>query len=300
MLKSLLTAAVLVSASAAAAQTRVAIVAAANFSVDSRYTDPQAKLQGTGDFAAVDIIAVTGAGSTPTLATLLGYDAVIVWSNVDFADEAGLGDVLADYVDAGGGVVVAVFANTSTDPDRSLKGRWDAENYHIVPPAGGATTGRATLGDVLVPDHPIVEGVGIFDGGSSSFRPTTPLLTDHGVPIARWSDGRTLVAVSSRFPTRVDLGMYPPSSDSSSSFWVAGTDGARLMANALLFAASAGAACRPDFNGDGFLDFFDFDEFVACFEGGSCPPGKSGDYNDDGFADFFDYDEFVADFEAGC
>jgi hypothetical protein len=57
--------------------------------------------------------------------------------------------------------------------------------------------------------------------------------------------------------------------------------------------------CRADFNQDGFLDFFDYDDFIACFEG-RCPPGKSADFNLDGFADFFDYDDFVAAFEAGC
>ncbi len=57
--------------------------------------------------------------------------------------------------------------------------------------------------------------------------------------------------------------------------------------------------CAPDFNGDGFLDFFDYSDYVACFEG-SCPPGKSADFNGDGFADFFDYSDFVTAFEAGC
>jgi hypothetical protein len=57
--------------------------------------------------------------------------------------------------------------------------------------------------------------------------------------------------------------------------------------------------CRADFNGDGFLDFFDYDDFIACFEG-TCPPGKSADFNMDGFADFFDYDDVVAAVEAGC
>ncbi len=58
--------------------------------------------------------------------------------------------------------------------------------------------------------------------------------------------------------------------------------------------------CRGDFNNDGFVDFFDYDAFVLCFETGACPPGGDADFNDDGFADFFDYDDFVARFEAGC
>jgi hypothetical protein len=62
--------------------------------------------------------------------------------------------------------------------------------------------------------------------------------------------------------------------------------------------------CAPDFNQDGFLDFFDYDAYVACFEGDidSCPNGDEldADFNGDGFVDFFDYDDFVAAFEVGC
>jgi hypothetical protein len=58
--------------------------------------------------------------------------------------------------------------------------------------------------------------------------------------------------------------------------------------------------CPVDFNEDGFLDFFDYDDFVACYEGFACPPGRTADYNGDSFVDFFDYDDFVAAFEAGC
>ncbi|XVJ57965.1 MAG: PQQ-dependent sugar dehydrogenase [Tepidisphaera sp.] len=58
--------------------------------------------------------------------------------------------------------------------------------------------------------------------------------------------------------------------------------------------------CGPDFNGDGFLDFFDYDAYVECFELSTCPPGKSADFNGDDFVDFFDYDAFVAAFETGC
>jgi hypothetical protein len=67
-----------------------------------------------------------------------------------------------------------------------------------------------------------------------------------------------------------------------------------------LFAVSTETGCAADFNGDGFLDFFDYDAYVECFEGGACPPGSDADFNGDGFADFFDYDAFVLAFEAGC
>lgn len=55
-------------------------------------------------------------------------------------------------------------------------------------------------------------------------------------------------------------------------------------------------ACNADFNGDGFLDFTDFDDFVGAFEAGT----GSADFNGDGFLDFTDFDDFVGAFEAGC
>jgi hypothetical protein len=71
----------------------------------------------------------------------------------------------------------------------------------------------------------------------------------------------------------------------------------------LLFYGGADArltvSARADFNQDGFLDFFDYTEFVECFEG-NCPPGLSADFNGDGFVDFFDYLDYVFRFEAGC
>jgi hypothetical protein len=67
-----------------------------------------------------------------------------------------------------------------------------------------------------------------------------------------------------------------------------------------LCVTEGGGGCPADFNGDGFLDFFDYDDYVNCFETGTCPPGKTADFNGDGFADFFDYDDFVGAFETGC
>ncbi len=54
--------------------------------------------------------------------------------------------------------------------------------------------------------------------------------------------------------------------------------------------------CGADFNRDGFIDFSDFDEFVAAFESGDV----RSDFNEDGFLDFTDFDDFVAAFEQGC
>ena len=37
---------------------------------------------------------------------------------------------------------------------------------------------------------------------------------------------------------------------------------------------SCNLPCSPDFNGDGSVDFFDYDDYVQCFETGTCPAGR--------------------------
>ncbi len=58
--------------------------------------------------------------------------------------------------------------------------------------------------------------------------------------------------------------------------------------------------CPADFNGDGAVDFFDYDDFVNCFEGHACPENRTADFNSDTAVDFFDYDDFVHAFETPC
>jgi len=224
-------------AAVAPAQSNVAICAAAQtLSTDCRFTDVQTKLLASGQFNTVDIL--NASSSTPTLQQLQAYDAVLVWSNTSFQDSVLLGDTLADYVDAGGGVVVAVFAVNWTTTTLSIQGRWQT-GYEVIADQSGSTTGAASLGNIVLPQHPIMTGVNTFDGGSSSYRPTATVLTPGSISIAEWSDGRILVAQGAN-PKRIDLGFYPPSSTCSSGFWNAATDGAVLLSNALSFAATGG------------------------------------------------------------
>jgi len=222
------------SSAVAPAQIDVAICAAAAPSVaDCPFTDVRAKLLATGHFNSVGIINVTL--TTPTLAQLQAYDAVICWTRTTPQYTDGWGDVLADYVDAGGGVVVAVFANSSTTTNRWIGGRWQT-GYEVILDQTGTTSGSASLGTVHVPSHPVMSGVSAFDGGDSSFRPTGTALWSGSTLIASWSDGKVLVAEGAN-PRRVDLGFHPPSSACTATWWDEATDGAVLMANALLYVA---------------------------------------------------------------
>ena len=56
------------------------------------------------------------------------------------------------------------------------------------------------------------------------------------------------------------------------------------------------SACAADFNGDGFVNGDDYDQFASAFEAGSL----QADLNADGFVNGDDYDLFASAFEAGC
>jgi type VI secretion system secreted protein VgrG len=71
---------------------------------------------------------------------------------------------------------------------------------------------------------------------------------------------------------------------------------ARTGAVTLDFNTVTSSSCPVDFNGDGFLDFTNFDAFVTAFEAGA----SKADFDGDGFLDFTDFDAFVAAFEYGC
>ncbi len=300
-----------VSLAGAPALPDVAIVAAASNTTmadtNTRYTDVRDKLVATGKFNSVSIFNATRfgpGGGTPSLATLQQWDAVIVWSNDSFDDAVAMGDVLADYVDAGGGVVVSLFANTSANIDRFLQGRWQTGDYIAIPQNGGFVQGPGELGQVLDPDHPIMDGVQTFvtrwgandSGIFGGYRPTNLNVTPGSTIVAKWNTGHTLVALSPN-PRVVELGFHPVSSDVvASAYWDAATDGDLLYANALCFVA-ASAGCPGDTNGDNIVNFADLNAVLADFGNSG---DLAGDVDGDGTVNFADLNLVLSAFGSEC
>jgi len=226
---------------------RPRVLIAAAPSTPAWIDDVKTKVRATGLVGITDTYnVVTG---TPSLFQLQAYDAVLTFTDTAPLNPVALGNVLADYVDAGGGVVSGYFAQNSVF---RISGRW-ANTYELVTPSNN-TTGAASLGAVSYPAHPAMAGVASFSGGTSSFRPATPVLNPGAFNIAQWSDGRSLVVASTKFHNRADLCFYPPSSTVRSDFWNAATDGGKLMANALVYTAKpyilVAAADEPTWQSD--------------------------------------------------
>jgi hypothetical protein len=79
--------------------------------------------------APVDYLSPCSA--TPTIEQLRPYVAVVTWVWADYADHVGMGDVLADYVDGGGRVILGIRSD-STGAWQGLGGRIMTPEYYPV------------------------------------------------------------------------------------------------------------------------------------------------------------------------
>jgi hypothetical protein len=185
-------------------------------------------LLATGAFSTVDTFEASGA--TPTLAQLGSYDAVLVYSDsTAFADPATLGNVLADYYDGGGHVVLAWAANQTGAT--AVAGRFASGGYLLINPGASQLTADY-LGDRLDPASPLLGGVEYLNlpGGFLA----TGAVVNGGVVVARWNKGVAAVVrgvVKGR--NRCDVNVYPVSGVANASSWTG--DGTALLRNALLY-----------------------------------------------------------------
>jgi hypothetical protein len=231
----------------------------------------------------------------PQFDLLRAYDSVLVWANGQQPARDQLGDLLADYADAGGGVVTALGAHEGVT--FGIGGRW-ASSYTAAQIGAGLLNGNnATLASRQQPGHPVLSGVDNVRLTAVAFE-DFQALTIRGERIATSSTGRPMAAEAKVPAARqsISINFWAPF---NSVGWEPATDGGLMLTNALTY-VSKERPCFADFNNDGFVDFFDYSDFVQCFEGSGCPRGRDADINGDGFVDFFDYGDYVDIFERGC
>ena len=207
--------------------------------------DILAKLVSTGLFSQIDLISLSN--ETPSTSILKQYHAVMLYSDMsNIPNPDAWGNVLADYVDYGGGVVFTAFTFGVPDGSVGVDGRINADGYlPFIWDSYSHSDYRLTLVEDAAAD-PILNGVNHVNGGTSSFHCSVSLASDANL-IAHWSNDVPLVATKQLTDKGriVGLNFYPPSSDFRSDLWDSTTDGALLMANSLLWAASTGAVISP-------------------------------------------------------
>ncbi len=193
----------------------------------------------------------------PTLEQLEEYDAVMAFTAATnpSLDGVALGDILADYVAQGGGLVLAGGAMASNS---ALSGRLISQNY--VPVTYGTMVAFGSNQTVSIVEayafspgprgpsdpgpirgHDAINGVNEIDGGATSWQVTGMTVRAPGIELATWSNGEPAVVVLE--PPSLDFGrvavvnLYPPSDDSDADLWDEGTDGEWMMGAALAWTA---------------------------------------------------------------
>jgi hypothetical protein len=155
------------------------------------------------DEVRLDVCTVTTgvgdccAGATCTAAELLSQDVLVIYSDQALADPAGLGDMLADFVDQGGAVIVA--NDALVHGAAGLGGRFMNEDYSPLKSASAVSNGAASLG-VYSTTHPLMSGV-----SSAGALSHLDVLTTGGdiEVVASWDTGEEFVAIKRFDPAPV-------------------------------------------------------------------------------------------------
>jgi len=145
----------------------------------------------TGMFNSSDI-DILPYPTTLSISDLLPYDVVLTWTNNVFDDPVNIGNVLKQYVDSGGGVVLATYCYSTT---WAIQGGILDGNYSpFLPTSGQTVSGVLNMGGLPFPEHPIFDN--ITDAPSYWTNPnySNPPLNTGGILLAQDTDGNNVIA----------------------------------------------------------------------------------------------------------
>lgn len=205
----------------------------ATFTTHPTVGDVALAVFGLGEFgegSTFESFDVSG-GTLPSLDDLAAHDVVIAWTNLPPVDAEATGDLLADYVDGGGMVVLAQGAFTTT---YEITGRMQTAGYS--PFSFGATAGDATLRELdtaslSTPPHPVFDGINplTWVGGSAGVNSdlSAPAGLGTHTMLATFTNGHNAVAINAD-ESVIGMNIFPDPTDDPVM---------RLVANAVVYLA---------------------------------------------------------------
>ncbi|KAJ6244358.1 pep-cterm sorting domain-containing protein [Anaeramoeba flamelloides] len=199
--------------------------------------------------------------STPTLETLGKYDVVFLSTvpNTQLLNQKEFGDILARYIDNGGGLVLTTYcsmaASASGKPAKTaIQGRIVSRHYLPLSLGkvirAGKQHPRTLLGEITDKEHMLVRGVNEFEGGGVSHRLQTSFVckkNERGAVVAYLNDGLPFIAWKQKLKPEksgrvVVLNMNPLCGTSeihgNGKFWLVSSNGFEIISNAIEFAAN--------------------------------------------------------------
>lgn len=185
----------------------------------------------TGAFMTVNILDVSA--GTPTLMDLQPFQSALVVTDKVLSNPVVLGDVLADYYDGGGRVVLALHSTVGVGTRVEGKFGDPAGEYAITDPAGGLDMPLDDgFGMAIEPQNPLMKAVTSFSYVMSRKSTGKPINT--GIIVAQWLNGAPLVIRgTAKGRNRVDVNLYPLQVQNGMSVWMG--DVGVILRNALLY-----------------------------------------------------------------
>ncbi|MCD4819227.1 MAG: fibronectin type III domain-containing protein [Candidatus Cloacimonetes bacterium] len=178
----------------------------------------------TGLFLASDIDILTNPNYLIDLSTLSPYDVVLAWTNDSFINPQNIGDTLKEFVDTGGGVIIATYSLSSSW--EILGGISDSGYCPFIPSSTQSVSGTINYSSLSNPTHPVFEGISsdMIYWFNSSY--SNPSLNTGGSMLAYDSLGNRVIAENQNGNV-MGIVIYPENIDS-------GNEAAqRMFANAL-------------------------------------------------------------------
>lgn len=169
---------------------------------------------------------------SPTLNFLQQFDAALVWGflSTSYDVRVNIGDVLAQYRDLGGSVVLAV--------DMLCNGKLTGKfaDYNLMDGSAKTDSSVDSLGVTYEQDSPLLSGVNTLSANPAPKCTGTSM--NGGISVAAWKSGVPLIVRGVKMGRPlVVLNMYPVSASISDSGWTG--DGANILRNAVLYSVCA-------------------------------------------------------------
>jgi uncharacterized protein YjdB len=186
---------------------------------DGQASFVEGQLVATGFFTAANIDAHDMFYEPPPLSTLTQYGAIMVWTNYSPSYPVAWGDRLKEYVDAGGKVVMAVYAYSNLNDPWDLQGGIMSAGYSPLV----NTNNRYDMGHghthsldfaTALTTHAVLAGVTDFVfGGNSNY--TRPTLAPGATLIGRDNEGVPTIAINATGSV-IGFNLYPGNAFSKS------------------------------------------------------------------------------------
>ncbi len=164
------------------------------------------------------------------------FDVIIVDSvNFSFQDNKHVGNVLADFVDAGKGLVCTLFSNYTVS-NQKIAGRFEMEHYHPLTYGFYEYPSDIKMGKRVIPHHELLVNVTKFSGSSASLMHCE---LDESILVATLENEMPLIAYKQKAGKGmvVALNTLGVNNLALNFAWDANTDGHWILYNAVLFAA---------------------------------------------------------------